>query len=256
MKSTRRLGVVVVLALALTGCGSAPSTSDSAAGAVRVTDANGTQSLKAPAKRVVALEWSYGEDLLALGVQPVGVADIAGYNTWVTAGSRFVPSTKDVGKRQEPSLDAIYQLKPDLIVTDADRVTPNSLAALKKIAPTLVFDAYVKPDHLTGALNSFRQLGTAVGRTSQAQAVVGRAARQRLRGRQNSVGGQEKSRRERGRRTGVHHQRQPAAADVHPQLDPRPDRRPARVGGQLAGQGRRLRLHHRRRRGADPGRLR
>lgn len=175
MKTTRRLAVVAaVLSLALTGCGSAPSTSDSAgAGSIKVTDMNGTQSLPAVAKRVVALEWSYGEDLLALGVQPVGVADIKGYDKWVTAGSRFASSTKDVGKRQEPSLDAIYQLKPDLIVTDADRVTPNSLAALKKIAPTLVFDAYVKPDHLSGALNSFRQVATAVGRSSQAQAVVG-----------------------------------------------------------------------------------
>src|SRR5690242_17122902 len=34
-------------------------------------------------QRVVALEWTYVEDLLALGVQPVGIADIEGYKAWV-----------------------------------------------------------------------------------------------------------------------------------------------------------------------------
>ena len=33
--------------------------------------------------RIVALEWVYVENLLALGIQPIGVADIGGYKRFV-----------------------------------------------------------------------------------------------------------------------------------------------------------------------------
>ena len=72
-----------------------------------------------PATKVVSLEWGLTENLLTLGVTPVGAADVKGYNTWDTA----VPldaSTPDVGLRGEPSLDAIAALDPDLVVTTTD----------------------------------------------------------------------------------------------------------------------------------------
>lgn len=48
----------------------------------------GESCVPAEVERVVAREWTYAEDLLALGVQPVGVADIAGYES-TKAGSIF-----------------------------------------------------------------------------------------------------------------------------------------------------------------------
>ena len=64
---------------------------------------------------MVSLEWGETEMLVSLGVQPVGVADIKGYNTWNTA-AKLDGSAKDVGTRGEPSVDSIAALQPDLIV--------------------------------------------------------------------------------------------------------------------------------------------
>ncbi len=46
--------------------------------AITIEDVYGEQTIEGTPKRVVVLEWVYAEDLLALGVQPVGMADIEG----------------------------------------------------------------------------------------------------------------------------------------------------------------------------------
>ena len=50
---------------------------DCAAGEQAFTHALGTACVPENVERVITLEWSYTEDLLALGLQPVGAADIA-----------------------------------------------------------------------------------------------------------------------------------------------------------------------------------
>ena len=52
-----------------------------------MTDARNKKiDLPAPATKVVGLEWGVVENLVTLGVMPVGVADTKGYTTWVTRG--------------------------------------------------------------------------------------------------------------------------------------------------------------------------
>lgn len=137
-------------------------------------DATGTVELDEPATRVVALEWTYAEDLLALGVQPVGMADIANYGTWVNAGPAVGADVVDVGTRQEPSLETILSLEPDLIIGVAFRHEPI-LDELRAIAPTLLFDNY--PAEGAGSQyremeDTFRTVGRAVGREAEAEAVL------------------------------------------------------------------------------------
>ena len=56
------------------------SPSNAAAAAGLVTDPRNKKiNLKGPATKVVALEWGAAENLVTLGVMPVGVADIKGY---------------------------------------------------------------------------------------------------------------------------------------------------------------------------------
>ena len=80
-------------ALLLTGCGTteapaASAESSAAAEAITVTDARGKEvKLDGPATRVVGTEWNVVENLVTLGVMPVGVADVEGYSAWVTAGA-------------------------------------------------------------------------------------------------------------------------------------------------------------------------
>lgn len=91
--------------------------------------------------RIVALEWVYVEDLIALGIQPIGVADISGYKQFVNVQPVLAESVADVGTRQEPSLEAIAELEPDLIlgVELRHELIYNTLSS---IAPTLLFNPY------------------------------------------------------------------------------------------------------------------
>ena len=65
--------------------------------------------------RVVALDWACAETAQALGVTPVGMAQLADYRLW--SGDMPMPdSVVDVGLRMEPNLELIRALRPDLIL--------------------------------------------------------------------------------------------------------------------------------------------
>lgn len=99
----------------------------------------GTITLDSPPKRIVALNWAATEALLLLGVTPVGIADKAGYSFWV--GEPELPeSVANIGTRMAPSLEAIAELKPDLIVTSTELAPAAGL--LEQIAPTYAISVY------------------------------------------------------------------------------------------------------------------
>lgn len=125
-------------------------------------------------ERVVALEWTYVEDILALGLQPVGIADIEGYHNWVKIPPALDENVVDVGTRNEPNLEAIAELNPDLIIGVQFRVTEN-YDDLSAIAPTLVFNPY--PDDLTVSqyaemIKTFSTIATVLNRDAAGEAVL------------------------------------------------------------------------------------
>src|SRR5699024_3291217 len=115
---------VILIAIFLAACssdnnsGSTESNSDSAdkERTITIEDAMGEQTIEGVPENIVVLEWSYAEDLLALGIQPAGVADLDGFHQWVNIDKEFDESVEDVGTRQEPNLEAISRLNPDLII--------------------------------------------------------------------------------------------------------------------------------------------
>lgn len=128
MKRTLLPALAATSLLALGACGTSQPTTEASgsdtsessgsAGPITLTDAAGrTVELDAPAERVVVLEWQMVEDVLTLGLEPVGVADVEGYTTW-NSSMPLDPDTQDVGKRGEPNLDAIYATDPDLVITE------------------------------------------------------------------------------------------------------------------------------------------
>ncbi|MET4639899.1 iron-siderophore ABC transporter substrate-binding protein [Mycetocola sp. 2940] len=126
-------------ALLLSGCGTteAPASSEETTDGITITDDRGEKiSLSSPATDVVALEWNTAENLVALGVMPVGVADVEGYGTWVKA-ENLDESVTDVGMRGEPSIDSIAGLAPDLVVTTSD-LSESAIAQIEEFAPVLV----------------------------------------------------------------------------------------------------------------------
>lgn len=133
------------------------------------------KTIKGTPERVVVLEWVYGEDLLALGVQPVGMADIKGYNAWVNIDAELSEEVEDVGTRQEPNLEAISRLNPDLIITAGYR-HDAIMEDLNSIATTLAFNPYPeegKGDQYQEMINTFNKIAKVMGKEDKASEVLG-----------------------------------------------------------------------------------
>ncbi|MBG0829032.1 iron-siderophore ABC transporter substrate-binding protein [Planomonospora sp. ID67723] len=175
-----RTALVAVAAIAMLGaCGTtetaapAPAASGGTASAapITVTDDRGKQvTLDRPATKVVALEWGEAEMVVSLGVMPVGVADVKGYGTWVTA-AKLDPSVKDVGTRQEPSVDSIVALQPDLIVMEAKRDSAL-VSQLEKFVPVVVMTGSDASDNLGRMRKDLKTIATVLGKTAEADKLL------------------------------------------------------------------------------------
>lgn len=65
--------------------------------------------------RVVAINWSLVQTLIALGAPPVGVANTDSYRKWV-AEPALPDCVANIGRRLEPNLTVVSGLRPDLVV--------------------------------------------------------------------------------------------------------------------------------------------
>ncbi|TWT16110.1 ABC transporter substrate-binding protein [Planomicrobium sp. CPCC 101079] len=173
----RILLLLAILVLVLAGCSSASEESpatETTAEPVTITGTNGEVALDAPAKKVVVLEWTYAEDLLAVGVQPAGMADIAEYGDYVNIEPQLDETVVDVGGRQEPNLEAIAAIEPDLIIGVSFR-HDAMLADLEKIAPTVIFNPYPEDESIDlyeEMETTFKEIAKAVDKTAEADQVL------------------------------------------------------------------------------------
>ncbi|RZU12652.1 iron complex transport system substrate-binding protein [Kribbella rubisoli] len=147
--------------------------SDAAPGAFPRTVKGALGETKIPAKptRVVVLDSGELDDVLALGITPVGMATTAGQNGVPSYLADKAQGIKTVGGISELNLEAIAALKPDLIL--GSKLRANDLYdKLSAIAPTvfsirpgfpwkenflLVADAVGEEDKATGILNDYQK---------------------------------------------------------------------------------------------------
>lgn len=106
----------------------------------QVNHTMGTTTITGTPKRVVALEFSFVDDLGAIGVKPVGIADDNQRTRVIPKVRAEIGNPVSVGLRATPNLETIASLHPDLIIADADRHA-TILPQLQKIAPTIVLDS-------------------------------------------------------------------------------------------------------------------
>lgn len=134
---------------------------------ILVTDSLGEHVLAQTPTRIVALNWDLAEQLLELGVTPIGVANIKDYHTWVV--QPVIPdSVHDVGTRAEPNLEIIASLKPDLILIASPQ--KDLLARLQRIAPVLYYETYnADQDSAAAAMGNFKKIAHVVGRSERAE---------------------------------------------------------------------------------------
>ncbi|MBX0356769.1 ABC transporter substrate-binding protein [Halobacillus sp. Nhm2S1] len=141
---------------------------------VTIEDANGEQTIEGTPKKVVVLEWTYAENLQALGMEPVGVAGLEQYGDWVNVGIPFSEEVEDVGTRQEPNLEAISRLNPDLIIGVDFR--HNAIKEdLESIAPTVMFAPYSEEaaqDQFQNMKDEFNTMAKIVDKEDKAEQVL------------------------------------------------------------------------------------
>ena len=126
----------------------------------------GLLTLHHPPERIVTLNWAATEAALLLGITPVGVADRDGYSTWVRE-PELPEGIANVGTRVAPSLEAIAELEPDLIVTSSEMAPAAEF--LEHIAPTYVISVYKEgSDPFNRARDMLITLGDILDRESQA----------------------------------------------------------------------------------------
>jgi iron complex transport system substrate-binding protein len=146
MAPRRRAALAAALTLTLAGCGGAepadPATGP-AAGSRTVQHALGEAVVEGTPERVVVLDTGELDAVLALGVPPVGSVRTGVSDelpAYIVDAGVDPADIADVGTIEEPDLEAIAALDPDLILTN--RVRHEDLAEqLSTIAPTVYAEA-------------------------------------------------------------------------------------------------------------------
>jgi iron complex transport system substrate-binding protein len=136
----------------------------------------GTTTIPAQPQRIAVISTGQLDAMLTLGLVPAGVARVEDgglYGPYL--GDKFpalVPQLKamaDLGTRMTQDIEAIAQLRPDLILMNAAVLKPDMYARLSAIAPTVA----TRGNGVNWKVD-FLLLASAVGRTAQAQALLDR----------------------------------------------------------------------------------
>ncbi|MFI2410254.1 ABC transporter substrate-binding protein [Streptomyces sp. NPDC018947] len=101
-----------------------------------VKHAMGSTEIKAQPKRVVVLDVGELDNVVSLGVKPVGLAPTEGSPELPSYLKKDAGTPKNVGTINSLNLEAIAALKPDLILGSQLRAA-NSYDELSQIAPTV-----------------------------------------------------------------------------------------------------------------------
>lgn len=132
------------------------------------------QSAKLPAwpKRIACLEFPLAESLLALGLKPAGLSEAEGYQHWIGYGS--VEGCQNLGSRQQPALEQLALLQPDLIL-GVDYRHAALFKALDQIAPTILYryqPGFSGQSQLDDSLLMFEHIAQLTDRQSQAAPLL------------------------------------------------------------------------------------
>ena len=139
----------------------------SALASYQVVDSEGTKTLNKIPKRVAVLNWGVAEQVIELGITPVAMSDVKGYQQWVVKPA--VPEgVIDIGTRAEPNFELLAELKPDVIFIASPQ--KDLQKRLEKIAPVLYYQTFSE-DHnnAQAAITNFLRIGHVLDKEKLAQ---------------------------------------------------------------------------------------
>ncbi|WP_221585087.1 iron-siderophore ABC transporter substrate-binding protein [Microbacterium sp. G2-8] len=174
------MGAIAVCALALTGCGATEAPVEASEGdgsggeAITIVDARGEEVVlpDGPAETVVALEWNQAELVVTLGGELTGLSDVDGYTSWVGEAAPLPNEPTDVGVRSEPSIEAVSELEPDLIVGSMRSIPDEAMEQMERIAPVALFTGADAADPLGTVRSDFETMATLLGEEERGAEVL------------------------------------------------------------------------------------
>ncbi|MEW4371616.1 ABC transporter substrate-binding protein [Paenibacillus kandeliae] len=159
------LGLLVAL---LAACGQSSgttegSTSGDTSSKVKTENGNITHTADA---RVASLSIHVTNDLLALGIQPVGSVIGGDVKDFLPHVADRLQGTTKLGKADDPDMEALLALNPDVIYID-ESISGKDLAKFEEIAPTISInmDEGTWQDHL-------KKIAGHMGLTDKADAFI------------------------------------------------------------------------------------
>lgn len=173
-------GIAAAGALAVSGRALAQTPDASSAGEeTRLVEAiNGDIEITGTPQRIVAMEYELVEHLQTVDTVPVGVTERDSINEWVPLREKLDESITDVGTRDEPDLEAIIGLEPDLIIA----ASPRQDAVIEKldgIATTVQLETYSPRSTPSGsetaidhAKSVLRNVALAVNKVDEAEEEI------------------------------------------------------------------------------------
>ena len=177
--------MVALAALALAGCASASADDDTATGSasgdgfpVTIEHAFGETVIESKPERVATVSWSNQEVPLALGIVPVGMAEVTwgdddgdGVLPWVEDQLDELGAETPVLFDETDSIDfeAVADTQPDVILAAYSGLTQEEYDTLSKIAPVV---AYPEVAWGTSYEDMIRLNSTALGLAEEGDALI------------------------------------------------------------------------------------
>ncbi|MGE7758462.1 ABC transporter substrate-binding protein [Peribacillus sp. NPDC097895] len=125
----------------------------------------GETEIKNTPKKIVTLELSFVDSLNALGLKPIGISDDNKKDMITKLVGHEIEYTS-VGTREQPNLEVISSLQPDLIIADAER-HKGIYKDLQQIAPTVILKS--RESTYQENLDSFKTIAKAVNHEEAAE---------------------------------------------------------------------------------------
>lgn len=124
--------------------------------------------------RIVTLGDLSTELVLALGFEPVGAGGREGYRRQSKPWAERLDDTRSLGSAQQPNLEALIALKPDLIIGSSS-LHQGLFERLDRLAPTVLYRVSLAPteqDAVAAGAAMLRHLAQLTGREERAEAVL------------------------------------------------------------------------------------
>ncbi|WP_078412373.1 ABC transporter substrate-binding protein [Priestia abyssalis] len=168
------LVTLLTIVMLLTGCNASQKTAESEKTETSAETKNqeariikhemGETEIPATPQKIVTLELSFVDSLNAVGMQPIGIADDNKKEMIKKLVGKEIEYTS-AGTREQPNLEIISSLQPDLIIADLER-HKGIYEDLQQIAPTIVLKS--RESTYQENLDAFKTIADAVGKESDA----------------------------------------------------------------------------------------